>query len=101
MNSCKFCGRTGSSDVLICSVCTQKLLALDKAQIRALYDLCVERGLVEKASLIFKLLMEDENGEQSKGYFEKRINGERPVGFTGIDKKSSHRPSIEKKAAVH
>ena len=59
MHVCKFCGKSESKDVLICSDCVQKLLFLDKDQVQALHHKCIERGQVEKANLIEKLLNEE------------------------------------------
>jgi len=82
--------------------CKIKVLALDKDQFRALQDVCVEQGQVEKAELIEKLLIEENfDGRQAKSHFKKHINRARPTRFTGIDKKSSFRPSAKQKVAVY
>jgi len=101
--TCKFCHSQEPDpyETLLCSDCVQKLLALDKDQLQALHDVCVEQGQIEKAELIEKLLMENADGEQSKSHFKKRVNRARPTRFTGIDKKSSLRPSTKQKVAVY
>ena len=101
--TCKFCHNQepDSYETLSCSGCVQRLLALDKDQVQALHDVCVKKGQVEKAELLEKLLMENTNGRQSKSHFKKRVNGARPARFTGIDKKSSFRPSTKQKVAVY
>ena len=101
--SCKFCHgqEPDSYEIFLCSGCVQKLLALDKDQVQALHDECIKQGQVEKAELLEKLLMENTDGEQSKSYFKKRLNGARPTRFTGIDKKSSLRPTTKQKVAVY
>jgi len=101
--TCKFCHsqEPDSYDTLVCSDCVQKLLALDNDQVRALHDVCVEQGQVEKAELIEKLLMENADGRQTKSHFKKRANRARPTRFTGIDKKSSLRPSTKEEITLY
>ena len=101
--TCKFCHsqEPNSDQTLICCGCVQRLLSLDKEQIRVMHAACVEQGQIETAELLEKLLMENTNGRQSKSYFKKRINGARPTRFIGIDKNSSLRPSSEKRVAVY
>ena len=101
--SCKFCHRQerNSNETLLCGGCVQKLLSFDQEQVKALHAECIKQGQVEKAELLEKLLMENANGEQSKSHFKKRVNRARPTRFTGIDKKSSLRPSTEQKVAVY
>jgi len=101
--TCKFCHsqEPDSDETLLCGGCVQKLLSLDKDQIRALHAECIKQGQVEKAELLEKLLMENTDGRQSKSYFKKRTNRARPTRFTGIDKKSSLRPSTEQRVSVY
>ena len=103
-DSCKFCHRqeTDSYETLLCSDCVQKLLALDKDQVRALHVEFIKQGQVEKAELIERLLIKETfDGRQTKSHFKKRVNRARPTRFTGIDKKSSLRPSAKQKVAVY
>lgn len=101
--TCKFCHsqEPNSDQTLICCGCVQRLLSLDKEQIRVMHAACVEQGQIETAELLEKLLMENTDGKQPKSYFEKRLDGARPTRFIGLDKNSSHRPSIKQKVAVH
>ena len=55
--TCKFCHsqEPDSANTLICSDCVQKLLALDRDQVRALHAECIKQGQVEKALIPKKL----------------------------------------------
>ena len=101
---CEFCQKSepNSDETLLCSDCVQRLLSLDHEQVQSLHAACLERGQIEWAELIDKLLIErGVNGKQSKSYFKKRLNGARPTRFIGIDKNSSLRPSTEQRVAVY
>ena len=100
---CEFCQKPepNSDETLLCSDCVQRLLSLDPEQVQSLHAACLERGQIERAELIEKLLMENTDGRQSTSHFKKRVNRARPTRFTGIDKKSSLRPSTKQKVAVY
>lgn len=102
MNSCVFCGWLGGSEnILICSDCVQKFLALEKEQVQALYNEFIELAQFEKADLIENLLMEEDTDGRQASHFKKRTDGTRPTRFIRIDKKSSLRPTKQQKATIY
>jgi hypothetical protein len=55
--SCIFCS---SKEGYICSNCIQKLLLIDREKLKKAYDLAVQKGFIDRAQVIQKLLESEE-----------------------------------------
>ncbi len=55
--SCVFCS---SEEGYVCSKCIQKLLLIDKEKLKKAYELAIQKGFVDKAQVIQKLLESEE-----------------------------------------
>ena len=61
-----------------CSICVQKLLVMSQGQLQQAYNLAVEKGCPEKASLLEQLIEEEEHVQET-GKTRPNLVRERPM----------------------
>lgn len=94
---CAFCGKQETPNCIICSICVQEIINMDRDKILKFFEMVTVKPRIGEALKIFLGEMEDENGKDTSKCINRKTSL-RPIGIkkTAIKGFKVGRPTLYK-----